>query len=50
MNASRTPRIALLLAAFCLTLSMLVLRDRLDTPQRVQIEDRPAPVLVIAGT
>ncbi len=48
--AARTPRIALLLAAFCLTLSMLGLRDRLDAPQRVELDELPQPVLVVAGT
>jgi hypothetical protein len=36
----------LLLGAFCLTLSTLVLRDRLETPARVAVEPA-APVLVL---
>ncbi|HEV8628751.1 MAG TPA: hypothetical protein VGV61_00440 [Thermoanaerobaculia bacterium] len=45
-NATRlTPW--LLLGAFCLTLSTLVLSDRLDAPARVTVEPTPAPMLVL---
>lgn len=44
------PRLALLLAAFCLTLSLLALRDRLDSPHRVVVEPAPVPVVLVAGS
>lgn len=44
----RDPRPAFFLAAFCLTLSLLALRDRLDGPRRVEVEAGP-PVVLVAG-
>ncbi len=37
----------LLLGAFCLTLSGLALRDRLDAPARLATDPTPVPVLVL---
>ena len=43
------PRLALLLVgAFCLTLSLLTLRDRLDVPQRVDVALEAPPAWVLA--
>ena len=47
MPTTRT-RLTLLLAAFCLTLSLLALRDRMDSPHRVAVEPT-MPVVVLAG-
>ena len=44
------PRLGILLTAFCLTLSLLALRDQLDAPQRVDLDAVPPPMLVIAGS
>ena len=49
MSNRPAPRLAVLLTAFCLTLSLLALRDRLDSPHRVAVEPTPIPVVVLAG-
>jgi hypothetical protein len=38
-----------LVGAFAATLSLLALRDHLDTPGRLVVEPTPPPVLVVAA-